>query len=103
LARSVGLASFGRSRLVLWATRLWVWWGNDVGMVEFRPDLFDHQHNFSGLDDGGDLLAHLDIHLFHALSSDDAFDQIITHANAYLCCDDAEAHRFNRPSQLIAR
>ena len=67
------------------------------------PDLFDHQHDFGGFDDGGDLLADLDIHLFHALSSDDAFDQVLTDSNAYPCCDDAEVHGFNRPPQLIAR
>ena len=67
------------------------------------PDLVDHQHDFSGLDDGGDLLAHLDIHLFHALSSDDAFDQVFTDSNAYPCRDDADVHGFNCPSQLITR
>jgi hypothetical protein len=68
-----------------------------------RPDLFDHQHDFGGLDNGGDLLTDFDIQLFHALSSDNAFDQVVTDSNANLCGDDTEAHRFNRPSQLIPR
>ena len=63
-----------------------------------EPGLFDHQHDFGGLDDGGDLLAHLNIHLFHALPSNDAFDQIFTDSNAYPRCDDADVHGFNRPS-----
>jgi hypothetical protein len=76
---------------------------DDAVVVETHPELFDHQHYFGGLDDGGDFPAHFDIQLFYALSSDDAFDQVITDSNAYLCCDDPEVYCFNRASQLITR
>jgi hypothetical protein len=72
-------------------------------VVEPHPELFDHQHYFGGLDDGGDFQAHFNIQLLHALSSDDAFDQVITNSNAYFCSDYSEVHSFNRASQLIAR
>jgi hypothetical protein len=72
-------------------------------VVEPHPELFDHEHYFGGFDDRSDFPAHFNIQLFHALSSDDAFDQVISDSNAYFCGDYAEVHSFNRASQLIAR
>jgi putative acetyltransferase len=74
-----------------------------AGVSPWRQKLVDHEHDFGGLDDCGDLVSHLDAEILYALPGDDALDEIFTHADRHLGSNYSKNNCFYLASQLITR
>jgi putative acetyltransferase len=63
----------------------------------------NHEHDFGRLDDRGNRFSHLDVEILHALTGNNALDQIFTHPDCHLGSNYSKNNRFYLASQLITR
>jgi hypothetical protein len=60
------------------------------------------QHDFGGLDDGGDGVANLEVHFFDAAAGDDAFDHVGAHLDYYVGHDVSNLKFSDFADQVVA-
>jgi putative acetyltransferase len=65
--------------------------------------LVDHEHDFGRLDDGGNLVSHLDAEFLYALPGDNALDEIFTHPDRHFRSNYSKNNCLYLASQLITR
>ena len=60
------------------------------------------EHDFGGLDDGLYGVADLEFHFFGAAAGDDAFNEVMAHANDHMGHDTAQLKFFNLAGEFVA-